>query len=167
MRATLQLDLRDAAGRLVSRRRAHNAVMRQGAVLVASAFTGQAGGITHMGVGTSDAESDSVTVTALTNAAEGGAPALTGATEVQLPGGTFGAPLVDEVRRVVKVRFHATLPDAAAVGTVREAGLLSRGTGDPVLYNRVIFAPVQKSDDHELTLFWEVAFPYGDLQWLH
>ena len=49
---------------------------------------------------------------------------------------------------------------------MREAGLLSRGDGDPVLYNRVIFAPIEKGADHELTLFWEVAFPYGDLQWL-
>jgi hypothetical protein len=30
----------------------------------------------------------------------------------------------------------------------------------------VVFAPVDKGDDHELTLFWEVEFPYGDLQWL-
>jgi hypothetical protein len=35
-----------------------------------------------------------------------------------------------------------------------------------VLYNRVTFAPVQKADDHDLTLFWEVSFPYGDLHWL-
>jgi hypothetical protein len=35
-----------------------------------------------------------------------------------------------------------------------------------ILYNRVTFAPIQKGDDHELTLFWEITFPYGDLQWL-
>ena len=35
-----------------------------------------------------------------------------------------------------------------------------------MLYNRVTFAPVTKGDDHELTLFWEVEFPFGDLQWL-
>ena len=43
---------------------------------------------------------------------------------------------------------------------------MSQGDGDAVLYNRVVFAPVDKGDDHELTLFWEVEFPYGDLQWL-
>lgn len=167
MRATLQLELRDRSGTLIDRRRAHNAVMRFGAQLVAHAFTGAGAGITHMGVGTSDApESDAFDTAALTNAESGGAPALTGDTEVALAAGTFGEPLVDDVKRVVAVRFHASLPDAAAVGTVREAGLLSKGAGDPVLYNRVIFAPVQKGADHELTLFWEVAFPYGDLQWL-
>jgi hypothetical protein len=35
-----------------------------------------------------------------------------------------------------------------------------------VLYNRVVFPPLDKRDDHELTLFWEVEFPFGDLQWL-
>ena len=26
--------------------------------------------------------------------------------------------------------------------------------------------PILKGDDHELTMFWEITFPYGDLQWL-
>jgi hypothetical protein len=167
MRATLKLELRDRRGALVARRRASNAVMRDGAVLVARLFSGQGEAITHMGVGTSDApEPDTFATPALSNADAGGQPALTGDTEVQLPAGTFSDPIVDETKRVARVRFHATLPDSAAVGTVREAGLLARGAGEPVLYNRVIFAPVLKGADHELTLFWEVAFPYGDLQWL-
>lgn len=168
MRALLQLDLTARDGRLVARRRAHNAVLRSGAELVARLFTGAGAGITHMGVGTSDApESDAFSTPALTNAAAGGQPALTGTTEVELPDGTFANRVtLDEEHRLARVRFHATLPESAAVGTVREAGLLSRGAGDPVLYNRVIFAPVLKGDDHELTLFWEVSFPYGDLQWL-
>jgi hypothetical protein len=47
---------------------------------------------------------------------------------------------------------------------VREAGLISRNGGAAVLYNRVTFAPISKGNDHELTLFWEINFPYGDLQ---
>jgi hypothetical protein len=167
MRAILKLELRDRRGALVAQRSAGNAVMRDGAMLVARLFSGSGNPITHMGVGTSDApEPDTFATAALTNAAAGGQPALTGDTEVPLPDGTFKDPIVDETKRLARVRFHATLPDSAAVGTVREAGLLSRGAGDPVLYNRVIFAAVQKGADHELTLFWEVAFPYGDLQWL-
>ena len=50
---------------------------------------------------------------------------------------------------------------------MREAGLLSRDGDAAILYNRVTFAPITKGNDHELTLFWEVSFPYGDLQWLH
>jgi hypothetical protein len=170
MRAVLQLDLHDRDGRLRARRRAHNAVMKSGAQLIAELFTGQGTGITHMGVGTSDTpESDTFATTALTNAAAAGQPALTGDTEVELPAGAFTNRItIDEGKRLAQVRFHATLPEAAAVGTVREAGLLAHPAdgGDAVLYNRVIFAPVPKGDDHELTLFWEVSFPYGDLQWL-
>jgi hypothetical protein len=58
------------------------------------------------------------------------------------------------------------VPAAGAVGTIREAALLSRSGDNATLYNRVTFAPIQKTDDHELTLFWEIGFPYGDLQWL-
>jgi hypothetical protein len=70
----------------------------------------------------------------------------------------------------VRVRIRATLPPPAAVGRIREAGLLARPEGGDgstdVLYNRVTFAPIDKRDDHELTMFWEVEFPFGDLQWL-
>jgi hypothetical protein len=168
VRAKLELTISDSTGARVAVRRATNSVMRQGAVLIADLFRGAGSPITHMGVGTSSApESDAFATEALQNEEEGGVPALEGATEVEIPAEAFGAPIVDDVRRVARVRFHATMPDASAVGTVREAGLLSRTEdGDAVLYNRVTFAPVQKGDDHELTLFWEVSFPYGDLQWL-
>jgi hypothetical protein len=44
--------------------------------------------------------------------------------------------------------------------------LVSRQAGADVLYNRVVFPPLTKGNDHDLTLFWEVEFPFGDLQWL-
>ena len=169
MRAKLELTVRDRAGATVTARRATNAVMRQGAVLIADLFRGEGSAITHMGVGTSDApESDAFATAELQNEASGGEPRLEGPTEVAIPAEAFRDPVVDEQRRLVRVRFRATLPEASAVGTVREAGLLARPDeeGDAVLYNRVTFAPVRKGDDHELTLFWEVSFPYGDLQWL-
>jgi hypothetical protein len=167
MRARLQLEVTDRDGGPVATRCATNSVMRQGAALVADLFRGAGNPITHMGVGTSDAPSETFETAQLTNEAGGGRPALEGATEVAIPADAFGEPQVDPARRVVHVRFRATLPDSAAVGTVREAGLLSRAEGgDAVLYNRVTFAPVEKAGDHELTLFWEVSFPYGDLHWL-
>jgi hypothetical protein len=167
MRARFQLEVTDRDGTPVASRNATNSVMRQGAALVADLFRGAGNPITHMGVGTSDDPSETFETSQLTNDARGGRPALAGATEVAIPADAFGEPQVDPARRVVHVRFRATLPDSAAVGTVREAGLLSRaGGGDGVLYNRVTFAPVEKADDHELTLFWEVSFPYGDLHWL-
>jgi hypothetical protein len=168
MRATLQLELRDRRGAVIARRRAHNAVMQTGADLIARLFAGQGTPITHMAVGTSDTEPEAVTRTALRNEEVGGVPKLKGDLAVAIPSAAFQGHIADDpARRIVRVRFHATLPESAAVGTVREAGLLSRpSSGADVLYNRVIFAPFQKGNDHELTLFWEVSFPYGDLQWL-
>jgi hypothetical protein len=169
MRATLHLALADRQGRTVATRRAANPVLVTGARLVADLFSGGGSAISHMGVGTSDSAPDDVTVTALTNEAVGDDQALAGETTAAIAPNAFRTE-VDDVRRVVRVRVRASLPDTAAVGRVREAGLLSRVTGDggdtDILYNRVTFAPIDKGDDHELTLFWEVEFPFGDLQWL-
>ncbi|HVF14087.1 MAG TPA: hypothetical protein VM942_05765 [Acidimicrobiales bacterium] len=170
MRSILQLRLSDREGRALATRRAANTVLVSGAHLVAGLFRGAGGPITHMGVGTSDADPDDVTVTALANLADGDDAALVGDTVAPIGADTFRVE-DDDVRRVVRVRVRATLPAASAVGRVREAGLLSRSVGDgqvptDTLYNRVTFAPIDKGDDHELTLFWEVEFPFGDLQWL-
>jgi hypothetical protein len=166
MRARLRIELKDRSGETLAVREAHNAVMQAGAQLIARLFAGQGSPITHMGVGTSDApESDEYATAALTNAAVGDIPPLTGATDASIPPEAFSLE-TDTVHHVVKVRVRGTVPPDAAVGTVREAGLLSRSDGTTVLYNRITFAPVAKGSDHELTLFWEVSFPYGDLQWV-
>lgn len=170
MRGRLELEVRGPDGAVRARRQARNTVLRAGARLVADLFAGQASGpITHVGVGTSDADPDTVTVTALSNEAVGDGPPLDGATSATIDPAAF-AITVDDTRRVVRVRVRATLPAEAAVGTIREAGLLSRPEGGDgstdTLYNRVTFAPIDKGGDHELTMFWEVEFPFGDLQWL-
>lgn len=150
----------------LAERHALNSVMRSGAELVGRLFAGGGTGITHMAVGTSDApETEAYATTALANSDGAGGPGLAGPTAAEIAPEAFDTT-VDETRRLVLVRVRATLPAAAAVGRVREAGLVSRAEGDPVLYNRVTFAPIGKGDDHELTTFWEVSFPYGDLQWL-
>lgn len=168
MRGRLDLQLRETTGGrpLVARRRATNTVMQSGADLVARLFAGQGAPISHMGVGTSDVDPDLTTTTGLVNG-DGGADPLAGDTTTAIPPEVFSFE-VDDVRRLVVARARATLPAPAAVGRIREAGLLARDdvTGTDVLYNRVTFAPVDKADDHELTLFWEVEFPFGDLQWL-
>jgi hypothetical protein len=165
MRAQLRLELTDTSGRIITARQAHNAVMREGAKLIALLFTGGGGAITHMGVGTSDEpESDTYNTLALVNPTTG---------DDKLEGDVL-APVspdamlisVDETKRVAVVRVRATMPSDAAVGRIREAGLIARTEGGDVLYNRVTFAPIDKGGDHELTLFWEVTFPYGDLSWL-
>ena len=167
MRGQLRLELRSRTGAVLARRDAGNAVMRGGAGLIADLFAGRGAGITHMGVGTSDApETDAFDTVGLTNEATGGQPALAGGTEAAIPPASFLPPEIDPARRVVRVRVRGTLPPEAAVGTVREAGLIARAGETATLYNRVTFAPLTKGDDHELTMFWEVSFPYGDLQGL-
>jgi hypothetical protein len=156
MRAHLRIELKTMSGETVAVRQEYNSVLRGGADLLARLFSGQGAGITHMSVGTSDApESDAF-----------GTTALTGPTEVPISADSFQIDPPDPVKRLVRVRVRGTVPAAAAVGTVREAALVSRSGDNTTLYNRVTFAPIQKTDDHELTLFWEVGFPYGDLQWL-
>jgi hypothetical protein len=156
MRAQLRIELRGSKGELLGVRQAKNSVLQSGAGLLAHLFARQGAGITHMAVGTSDApETEAFSTTA-----------LAGATEVAIAPDAFQIDPPDTVKRVVRVRVRGTVPAAAAVGTLREAALLARDGDNVQLYNRVIFAPIDKAGDHELTLFWEVGFPYGDLQWL-
>lgn len=156
MRAHLRIELKSTSGETIEVRHGYNSVLQGGANLLARLFSGQGAGITHMSVGTSDApESEAF-----------GTTALTGPTEVPISADAFQIDPPDPVKRVVRVRVRGTVPAAGAVGTIREAALVSRSGDNATLYNRVTFAPIQKTDDHELTLFWEVGFPYGDLQWL-
>lgn len=147
--------------RVIAERLGHNTVMASGAQMVASLFAGTGVPVTHMAVGISGAAPEDTSLTALTNS---GDEALSG--EVIAPVAPASIRFeTDDVRRLVRVFMRATLPNAAAVGTIREAGLIARRP-DPdgdALYNRVTFAPIVKADDHELTLFWEVEFPFGDL----
>ena len=156
MRALLRIELRDKSGELLAVRQEHNSVLRSGAELLGRVFSRQGGGITHMAVGTSDAPETEAFATA----------SLANQTEVALSPEAFAVDPPDPVKRVVRVRVRGTVPAADAVGTLREAALILRDGASVTLYNRVVFAPIEKGSDHELTLFWEVGFPYGDLQWL-
>ena len=166
MRAKYSLELTDSQGRIAAVRCGHNSVMRGGAELLARLFAGSGTPITHMGVGISDSpESEAFSTGALSNDASTGREPLSGLVEAAIAPEAFSVT-TDETQRLVRVRVRATLPAADAVGTVREAGLVSRSASGSVLYNRITFAPITKGDDHELTLFWEISFPYGDLQGL-
>lgn len=156
MRAFLRVELRSTDGGLVTVREAHNSVLRGGAGLLADMFARKSTGITHMVVGSSDApESQDFTTTKLADP-----------TEVPIAPEAFQIDPPDPVKRVVRVRVQGTIPASAELDTVREAGLVAHNGDTVLLYNRVVFAPIQKVAGHELTLFWEVGFPFGDLQWL-
>jgi hypothetical protein len=165
MPGMLTLMLRSAQdGAVLAERHDRNSVTQVGGKLIADLFRGKGTAITHMGVGTSGADDPDFALTALSNDSVAGQPPLTGDVTAALTDESFTVT-PDPVRRVVAVRVRGTMPPAAAVGTVREAGLLSKqADGTFALYNRVVFAPFDKGSDHELTLFWEITFPYGDLQ---
>jgi hypothetical protein len=164
MRAKLTIELTGPDGAVLAARSASNSVMQAGAQLIAQLFSGAGGPITHMGVGINDApETDAFSTAALTNTAGGGNEPLQGPVEAAITPDAFQIE-PDQTHRVVRVRVRGTIPANGAVGTVREAGLVSRTGDTAVLYNRVTFAPITKGNDHELTLFWEINFPYGDLQ---
>ncbi len=165
MRGKVSLQLIHKNGTLIEARKAKNTGMRGGGELIAKLFAGQGFPITHMGVGTSNEPvPDDFSLTGLSNDAVDEAPALIGDTTAPIASGAFTIEISEE-KRVVTVKVRGTLPDAAAEGTIREAGLISVDGDTSTLYNRVTFAPLNKGNDHELTLFWEISFPYGDLQW--
>ena len=68
-------------------------------------------------------------------------------------------------RRVI-VAARVVLPagdDTALRGPVAESALLHQAAdGTRRLYNRVTFEPVEKRSEQELSLYWEVGFPFGD-----
>ncbi|PCK07953.1 MAG: hypothetical protein COA42_11750 [Alteromonadaceae bacterium] len=165
MKGYLRLVVSDKDNNIVSQRCGGNAVMLSGGQMLAQLFSGGGTGITHMGVGTNDqVDTQTYDIAALSNEAFGESDPLTGDTEVGIVASAFSIEN-DTVKRIVKVSLRATLPPSAAVGTIREAGLLSIDSDERLLYNRIVFDPVTKGDDHELTMFWDVSFPYGDLQW--
>jgi len=165
MQGKVRMLLLDAQGKPLAERSSKNSVMRGGGELIARLFAGQGSPITHMAVGTSDAATpDDFSLAGLKNEAVGEIPALTGETDVELAATAFSIA-VNAEKRLVTVKIRGTMPTASAVGTIREAGLLSTGEGGTGLDTRGTFAPLTKGNDHELTLFWDVSFPYGDLQW--
>jgi len=166
MRAHLTLQIHDRDGRLLEGRKAHNAVMRQGAELVAKLFAGTGTPITHMGVGNREfLEEPDFEITALANEPDSSGQTLAGDLAAPLPGDAIAIE-PDDQNRHIRVTIRGVMPEAAAVGTIREAGLLADTPDGMVLYNRVQFEPIDKGDDHELTLFWEIDFPFGDVQWV-
>lgn len=54
-----------------------------------------------------------------------------------------------------KVMITVDLEPNEANGAITEAGLF---TEDNVMYNRVVFLPINKTSDFKLTLIWEILF---------
>ena len=153
IRGRLTLRLIDRAGEVVAERSYHNRIVKSGRLLLAQMFGGVSDGsklniISHIAVGTGGDKPDDKQ-TAL--AKERG------------PRRPLDKPsysdLVDRDTQRVKVSLTATFDynDANGPEPLQEAGLFNADSAG-VMYNRVTFDPVTKSNAFKLTLLWEVVF---------
>ena len=166
------IEVRDRDGRVIARRRAENTVLRSGAELLGALLRGaQTTPIDGFAVGLDSEPSappyDSV---ALTTATPGGDPLVENAVAEITPDNFEVETLAEEFLVRVRVRGvlgadHAVSPDAGQKTVfLGEAALGVRaadGASLEHIYNRVVFDPIPKSRDHELSLYWEIDFPYG------
>jgi hypothetical protein len=153
MRGQLTLRLIDQAGAVVVERSYHNRIVKTGRLLVAQMFGGvsdgsQLGKISHIAVGIGGDKPDDKQ-TALVKERSPRRP-------VDKP--TY-SDLADRDTQRVKVSLTATFDynDANGPEPLQEAALFNAETGG-VMYNRVTFDPVTKSNAFKLTLLWEVVF---------
>jgi hypothetical protein len=149
-RGRMRLEVRGPGGRVVAERRATNIVLRGGAELIAKLVTGTASKpINQVGVGFA------------TEVADAGATALTGKDGVAPPPPTAipaDSFTIDATRpRAVAISVASVYHPQSELTDVSEAGLLA----DDDLYNQVVFEPVTLRVGQDVTIFWEIEFPFG------
>ena len=158
MRGQLTLLLNDRAGQVIYQQEYKNRIVTSGRKLVAEMFSGQFSGapptaVSHMAVGSGDAAAADGDASLATQRGGGKAISrakLTTFNETQPSGG------VQRVRVSLQAVFDFNEANDPAV-PLREAGVFNADTGG-VMYNRVVFEPVTKTDAFRLTLVWEVTF---------
>lgn len=151
-------------------RRARNAVLREGAELLAALFTGGGAALDGAMVGLGEEPPAPPYEGGPSITAPDGTPRLLRPATALAPTDFTVETLPEELR--VRVAVRALLPATSAVDaqdanrrveiTEASLGVLdAAGTGLARVYNRVIFEPVPKTAAHELALYFEVDFPYG------
>lgn len=157
MHGTLTLQIADRSGSVVHEQRVKNRIVTSGRQLVAQLFAGQVGGVppaqvTHMAVGTgATAPTDGDTALVAERAPR---QKIANVDYSQI---TDSTPSGDV--RHVRARLTAVFDFGDANGTepLREAGIFTAATAG-VMYNRVVFDPVTKTNAFKLTLLWDVVF---------
>lgn len=150
MSGRLTLELRHPDGSLLERRRVDNLITRAGRMLVARLFSGELAGppalAIAVGSGSTPASvSDAALEAQLDQAAADPAPVQESEDE--------GAGGIASVSVTLP-----TLPPGASQA-LREAGILITLPGaPPVLYNRVTFPTITRTENLQMTLTWEVTF---------
>jgi hypothetical protein len=160
MRGQLTLRVSDRDGRVVREQPCQNRIVTSGRQLVAQLFGGVESGtpptpVTHMAVGIgSDTpqDDDGALQDQRGNRKEIGA--------VQYI--RFADPNSNGVMRVrstltAEFGYDEANGQGADLDPLREAGMFNAAT-DGVMYNRVVFPAVTKTDAFKLTLIWDVVF---------
>lgn len=159
-------------GTVCARRFAANTVMRSGAELIAALISGKiTTPINGVAVGIDPTPSSPpYEVAALTLASPDGAPTI-----IHSAAPVVGTDVGTELRQKelkVRVSISASIPagravhpdstvDRVMIGEAALGVLAPDGEQLSTIYNRVVFEPVPKTRQHELSLFWELDFPYG------
>lgn len=153
-RGRLLLRVHDGDGVLLAERRTRNIVLRQGAAIVAALFAGQAGAkaIDNVQVGFAKAGATADTTTLVPPDDAGiAAEALTSAIA------PTDFSLITDQANGVQVLVSSVFKPTVELIDVTEAGLRA---GEK-LYNQVVFEPVTLRPGQDVTLFWEIDFPFG------
>jgi hypothetical protein len=149
---TLTATLRHSSGHIADIRRVNNSITLKGRDLVLRLFNGdqtQAGTIarvTEMRLGTSGDAFAATQENLLAPIDEGKIPIV-----------RYESSTVDDKAGNPRklLRLSADLSEDQYNAELREAALY---TEDNIMYNRVVFAPINKSDQFKLTLLWEITF---------
>jgi hypothetical protein len=157
MHGRVTLWLTDSAGNVHALQRRENRIVTSGRRLVAQLFGGIASGtppakVTHMAVGT-DATPPADNQTGLLAEVAGRKP-ITDVAYTEFTD-TTGTTTAQRVR--VSLRALFDFGDANSATPLREAGIFTAPSAG-VMYNRVTFDAVTKTNAFQLTLLWEVVF---------
>lgn len=148
MKGRLRIRMEDRAGKVAFEMEADNDIVLTGRDLVARLFINEAiDPISHLAVGTGNA-------------------AVNPESDEKLDNELFRKEImpIDPTEHLTdtedgkkKVFVSAELDFVEGNGALTEAGLFNSDT-DGVMYNRVVFAPVNKTEDFKLVLVWEIVF---------
>ena len=167
MRGYLTLRVSDEKGEVVCERACNNHIVTTGRNLVARLFGGftspQPTRVTHMAVGTDGtAAADNNTQLGAQRDARADLPRkqISAVTyepvDESQPGTQAGTTVtVRRIRARLTTEFEFTEANGSA--PLREAGMFTAPTGG-IMYNRVTFEPVTKTEAFKLTLIWDVVF---------
>ncbi|HKP87312.1 MAG TPA: hypothetical protein VJZ26_14505 [Blastocatellia bacterium] len=175
MRGRLTLQLIDREGRVAHEQRLRNRIVKSGRDLVAKLFAGVPGGalpsrVTHMAVGinpTPEAD-DQTALLGERSPRKEILPADVVYSDFTESGtiGTLVSPtgpastdrVVGGVRRVrVTLKTVFDFNEANGPEPLREAGIFNASAAG-VMYNRVVFDAVTKTNAFKLTLIWDITF---------